>query len=217
MVTTKSIETGPTARQGVADYFFERMEDRTNVDAVMARFIGTAYEGKWVDEDGNPAEPASIEECSAIVNNTLRDMYDKATSEQSFLINVAALAGAATLMSKTTAARCTRLRGDENHHRYTFSWEYQLGNVRGRFAMPSSLPRRMWRGPQQQDHPDNKGSMTTMTEEANGGGGGGEGLSAGEWQRKYQALMGEMEKRDRELLGLKSRVMKLLKHDLNVT
>ena len=207
---------GDPGKRVVADYFFEKMEDRTNVDALMAYFIRTTHDGKWVDEDGNPAEPASIEECAAIVNNTMQNIFNKASTEQSFLINIAAFAGASTLM--TDVAKCTRLRGDEENHRYSFDWIYRFGTFMGHFTMTAQVPRRMWRGPP-------TGKQEGEGQESNEGEGkeredydserteDGPRLSAKDWQRKYEGLMIEMEKREKELLELKSRVMKSLKKD----
>ena len=191
--------THAVAHGEMPDYFFEKMEDRTNVDALMAYFIRSTHAGTWVDEDGNPAQPASIEECVAIVNNSMQNIFKRAASEQSFLINIAAFAGGNSLMS--TRVRCVRLRGDEDNHRYSFGWEYRLGEMRGYFTMESCLPRKMWK----------EMSSREASRQGDPNATNGEGASTLDWQRKYEGLLDEMEKKDRELMDLKAKVMMSLR------
>lgn len=182
---------------GPVDCQLDKMVDRTNVDALTGYFVQETFNGEWVDAEGKPAERASLEECTAIVNMTIQDLARRATSVQVFLRNLAALAGAKTMM--TQRCRCARLGEDADKYQYSFNWKYQFGTFKGVFNLAQDVPRSVWTRPE--------------PEPAEEDAGGGEQLSAAEWQRKYQALRGEMAQRDRELVELRGRVMASLRED----
>lgn len=189
-------EDGFSTSGTVEDCHFERMEDRTNVDALMGFFTQTTYNGEWVDAAGNPAEQASTEECMAIVNMIIHGMSKRAGTVQAFLLNLAALAGAQVLM--TRPCRCSRLGEDEDSYQYSFNWEYRFGSFKGAFNLSQHVPRTMWTRPL----PEGAGEE----EEA-------EELSAADWQRRYMELKGEMVKRNRELAELRGKVISSLRED----
>ncbi|CAI4211847.1 unnamed protein product [Parascedosporium putredinis] len=85
-----NIASLPAPRRG----FFDSFDDRTNVDALFSHFVLEAMMADWVDAEGNPAESASAEEASAIITTIIESLWRSSTSNESFLINVAALAGA---------------------------------------------------------------------------------------------------------------------------
>lgn len=197
---TKSTKPdGFAAAADVKDCRFEKMEDQTNVDALMGFFIQATYNGEWVDANGNPGEQATTEECTAVVNMIIQGMAKRATTVQAFLLNLAALAGAQVLM--TRKCRCTRLGEDDDGYSYAFNWEYRFGSFKGVFNLSQHVPRTMWTRPQ----PEEDGRAETDGEL--------DGLSAGEWQRKYMALRGEMAKRDKELVELRGKVISSLRED----
>jgi hypothetical protein len=183
-----------SVKSDISEFQFEKMEDRTNVDVVIAFFTRALHDADWFDAEGNPGEPASLEECTALVNSTMETMYKAAPTAQSFLVNLAALSGARMLM--TTRVKCTRLGGDADKYMYKMDWEYRFGKFKGPYTMIQNLPRSMWEKP---------------NEDANGGGGAGEGpgglpLTAEDWQRKYQNLLQAVRDKDKELLELRTKV-----------
>lgn len=193
---TDSLPTDQSLPGSVHDtlYFFEKIEDRTNVDSLLSYFVQQVQESQWFDENGNADETAGMDESAAIVNATLENMLKTSTSSQAFLINLAALAGAKTLLA--SSGRCFRLRDDKDFYHYRFEWEYRFGHFRGQFNMAQSVPRSMWDKPTK----DSK----TGGEDADAG--GADGLSAEDWQRKYAMLLGEMKLRDREISELRAKM-----------
>ena len=182
----------------VADYYFEKMEDRTNVDALIAFFIQATHDADWVDGDGRPIDPGSMAECTAIVNCILETVYRTATSLQSFFFNLAALAGARALMN--TSSKCTRVVEDEEHYMYRFEWEYRFGPLRGHFNITQQVARRRWEEPPQPQR-ENDGQAQSAT------------LSTEDWRRKYHLLAKEMEARERELAKMRTQLSASLRDD----
>lgn len=182
--------------KNITNYYFERLDDRTNVDSLLSYFMRACQESQWFDADGKPDEPASIGESAAIVNATLQTMLETATSLQAFLINLAALAGARSLM--TTEGRCFRMGEDDGYYKYRIHWEYRFAHFTGHFNIAQKVPFSMWKKPTP-GKPSDEGDE--------------ESLSVEEWQRKYKALLGEMKKRDQELEDLRARVLKSVRGD----
>jgi hypothetical protein len=176
----------------ISEFLFEKMEDRTNVDVVIAFFTRAMHDADWFDAEGNPAEAACLEECTAIVNSTMETMYKAAPTAQSFLVNLAALSGARMLM--TTRAKCTRLGEDEEKYMYKLDWEYRFGKFKGPYTMMQNVPRTMWERPKT-DNGD--GSQQE---------GGGLPLTVADWQKKYQNLLQTVRDKDKELLELRTKV-----------
>ncbi|PNY24124.1 ARS-binding protein 2 [Tolypocladium capitatum] len=188
--------------ENMPEYYFEKMEDRTNVDALVAYFVRSMADSEWIDTEGNPDEPAGVEESTALVNAMLQNMYKTSTSPQAFLINLAALAGSTMLV--TTRPKCVRIGETDDSYVYKCDWEYRFGHVQGGFTMPQYVPRTMWKKPK-------KGAEAAAGADAAAAGGQQQTpLSSDDWKRKYQALVEEMVKRDRELSDLRDKVMSTL-------
>jgi hypothetical protein len=189
-------------------YFFEKVEDRTNVDALINFFMRTTQDGQWFDCNGQPTGAPSMDESAAIVNSFLKGMFETATSSQAFLINLGALAGARSLM--TTRPKYYRMPDGENCHNYRFEWEYRFAHIKGHFNMTQTVPWGMWRKSEPQQCPG-----TTVSAEEGGKGCAESGLSADEWKRKYEGLLGEIGSREKELADLRGRVMSSLRENLD--
>ena len=184
----------------LVDYYFEGIEDRTNVDALLAFLMRTTQEGEWFDADDNPAEPPSMDEAVALVNSLLQPMLRTSTSTQAFLTNLGSLAGAQALMG--SRPRYFRMPDGNGCYNYRFEWEYRFGHLRGSSHMTQSVPRSMWERPARVED----GSV-------NGAGVGGGALSAEQWKQKYHALLGEMKKRDQELSDLRGKIISSVRED----
>lgn len=185
-----------TDTEKIGDYYFERVEDRTNVDMLLGFFINTMHSGAWFDLEGNPAEPPSVDESTAVINAFLDDMLRTATSPQAFLINLGALAGAKMLMS--TQPKNYRTEDGPNCYNYKFTWEYRFAHLRGSFNMTQSVPMSMWK---KRASPEAQDEQTASS------------LSSREWQNKYDRLLGQMKKRENDLTKVKGKVIKSLKQD----
>lgn len=181
------------------DYYFDKMDDRTNMDALMAYFTRSMSEADWQDTNGNPSKSVSIEESTAMVHAMLQTMYKTATSPQAFLINLAALAGSTTLV--TTRPKCTRLSEENGQFTYKCEWEYRFGHVKGGFTFEQVVPASMWAKTKKQP---------PATMDAANGDDKEEVFSKEYWQKKYEALTVEMETRDKDMADLKEKIMNAL-------
>ncbi|KAJ6439644.1 ARS binding protein Abp2 [Purpureocillium lavendulum] len=202
--------TGCDPPDEMPEYYFERMEDRTNVDGLLSYFVRSMTDSEWLDADGNPGEPAGIEESTAMVNAMLQNMYKTSTSPQAFLINLAALAG--SMMLVTSRPKCARMGESDGTHVYKCDWEYRFGHVKGSFTMSQYVPSTMWK-PSKPDAAGEGGQDPGAG--VSGAAANGERepevpLSADDWKRKYQALTEEMYRRNKEIHDLRSKVMSSL-------
>ncbi|UKZ82107.1 hypothetical protein TrVFT333_009891 [Trichoderma virens FT-333] len=194
-------QAGSTSNRDVPEYFFEDLDDRTNVDGLISYFTHVLHNSDWVDPQGNQQEIAGMDECTAMVNATVEHMYKNAESSQAFLINLAALCGAKMLMNNRP--RCYRVETSEGVYTYYFDWQYRFGHLKGQFTMTHSVPVTMWKRPE-------PGASGEASQE---GGPPAGNLTSEQWQAKYGALMDELEKRDRELFEMQNKVMASMKRD----
>ncbi|KAF7548559.1 hypothetical protein G7046_g8631 [Stylonectria norvegica] len=181
----------------IPQFYFERVEERKHVDEVIGFLTRATVEAHWFDADGKPSHPPTMEEATAMVNTTVEGMYKEATSPQAFLINLAAIAGGRMLLS--APARVLRMGDFNGHAKYLIEWEYCFGSIKGQYNMEHNVPHTMLKDP------------SKRTDAAEGD---PEKMSAGEWQAKYENLLGDLQDKDRELLKLRTRVMHSLKRDV---
>ncbi|KAH6996799.1 ARS binding protein 2-domain-containing protein [Ilyonectria destructans] len=202
-VATEAIVPGhqDTSRRpmDIPGFYFERVEDRTNIDDVLGYLTRTTLEADWRDANGKPADPPSMEEAMAVVNTTIENIYKTAASPQAFLINLAAISGGGMLLSSTT--RICRLGNEGESAGYRCDWEYGFGNIRGQYTMEQQVPLTMLPTVSRKD-----GEAAPKTAD-----GEQDKLSTGEWQAKYHHLLEDIQRKDRELLELRTRVMNSLK------
>ncbi|KAG6003728.1 hypothetical protein E4U21_001781 [Claviceps maximensis] len=209
-------DTGLAADGELEDYYFDKMENRTNVDVLVAYFTRSMTEADWRDHNGNIIPPVDLEQSTAMVHAMLQTMYKTATSAQAFLINLAALAGSITLVR--TIPKCTRLSEQDGQFIYKCEWEYQFGQVKGGFTFEQIVPATMWakakkksqrrrRSPPPpsagEDIDGANGASTENDEEE-------QSFSKAYWQKKYEELTIEMMNRDKDLADLKDKVMAAL-------
>ncbi|KAF4453620.1 hypothetical protein F53441_3765 [Fusarium austroafricanum] len=176
--------------------YFERMEERTNVDEVIGYMMGRLFAGHWFDAEGNPTHTCSATEAMVLVNSILEDMYKTAASPETFLINLAAMTGGGYLLAGTTKLR--RHGVQNGTMKYTCEWVYGLGHIRGHYQMEAFVPADMLE--------ETKETSPELTSE-----GSGTKLSADEWQAKYEKLLMEMDKKDKTFMDLRTKVTDLLK------
>lgn len=179
----------------VPRFYFERIEDRTNVDEVIGYMMRSCFSASWSDADGNPTTPCTPQEAMAITNCTLEEMYKTAPSPQAFLINLAAVTGGGYLLSGTTKVK--RLGVQDGMMKYSCEWEYGFGHFRGTYQMEQTVPLELL---EEQD-----ASPESTSEDS------GAKLSADEWQAKYENLLMEMGKKDKKFMDLRTKMTGLLK------
>ncbi|KAG5971991.1 hypothetical protein E4U58_007030 [Claviceps cyperi] len=202
--------TSLAADEEVEDFYFDKMENRTNVDLLVAYFTRSMIEATWCDQNGNSTPPVDLAQSIAMVHATLQTMYKTATSPQAFLINLAALAGSTALVR--ARPKCTRLGEQDGQFTFKCEWNYQFGGIKGGFTFEQVVPATMWAKANEKTQAD--GGEPRPDDAVGGGGGGGEGgdghgrLHSKEyWQRKYQALTVEMMQKDKDLSDLREKVM----------
>ncbi|KAG5951905.1 hypothetical protein E4U53_002026 [Claviceps sorghi] len=203
-------DTGVAEDGELEDYYFDKMENRTNIDVLVAYFTRSMSEADWRDHNGNVTPPVDLEQSTAMVHAMLQTMYRTATSPQAFLINLAALAGSITLVR--TRPKCTRLSEEDGQFIYKCEWEYQFGQVKGGFTFEQVVPATMWARTKKSPPPPPP--PPSAAEDANGGSKDNndeeQPFSKAYWQRKYQELTIEMMNRDKDLADLKDKVMAAL-------
>ncbi|KAG5919346.1 hypothetical protein E4U61_000966 [Claviceps capensis] len=187
----------------VEDFYFDKMENRTNVDLLVAYFTRSMTEASWCDQNGHSTPPVDLAQSVAMVHATLQTMYKTATSPQAFLINLAALAGSTTLVR--TRPKCTRLGEQDGQFTFKCEWNYQFGEIKGGFTFEQVVPATMWAKANKKTQQAN--GEEPRLDDAVGGDGHGKLHSKEYWQRKYQALTVEMMQKDKDLSDLKEKVM----------
>ncbi|SPO03939.1 uncharacterized protein DNG_06622 [Cephalotrichum gorgonifer] len=196
-IPTPAWQPRPTGNPPKRSFFDAFGDDRTNIDSLYSHFVLETMMADWVDEDGNPTEPCAIEEAHAVISSVIESLYRHSTSNESFLINVAALAGGKMLMT-TSRMRLKRLQDLGTGRRYTCSWDYRLGAVKGSFSMTQDVSYDLFRPG---DVGTNGGSTKEEAEEG----------SSRYWKQKYEDLSRHVQKSDRHLLTLKTDVVASLK------
>ncbi|KAF4334475.1 ars binding 2 [Fusarium beomiforme] len=176
--------------------YFERLEERTNVDEVIGYMMRSLFSASWFDAEGNPTHTCSTTEAMAIVNSLLEDLYRKAASPDMFLINLAGMTGGGYLLAGTTKLK--RIGVQDGAVRYVCEWIYGLGHLRGQYQMEIAVPVEML------DDSKETSPEATSTES-------GSKLSADEWQAKYEKLLEELDKKDKTFMDLRMKVTDILK------
>ncbi|EGY15737.1 ARS-binding protein [Verticillium dahliae VdLs.17] len=175
--------------------FFDDMEERTNIDATFGYFHSEVLRADWYDASGKRTPPCSLDEAHALVASIIEALYAAAASHAAFLINVAALAGGAMLMT-TDKMQIRRLVEYEDRTHFECSWVYRLGSVKGTYRMAQTVQHERWqRSPDVSEAEDDPGTTK-----------GGGGL----WRNKYENLMKEMRAKDKELAAMKRKVLGML-------
>lgn len=196
----KSQGEGPGPRT-LPQLYFERVEDRTNVDQVIGYMTHGALAAEFCDAEGRPSYGPSVQEALGITNCIIEEMYKASASPEAFLINLAAVTGGSHLLAAKT--RICRMGRENGLMRYACEWTYGFGHLRGVYQMEQTVPLDLIGegGPRRDDGPMGAAEGTAST------------LSVGEWQAKYQGLLGEVQKKDQRLWDLRARVADLLKED----
>ncbi|CAJ0545686.1 Ff.00g091590.m01.CDS01 [Fusarium sp. VM40] len=191
----QQVEEPMSQQKGVPPLFFERLEDRTNIDELLGYLMRNCLTSNWFDAEGNPTHTSSTNEAMALVNAILGDMYKAAPSPETFLINLAAMTGGGYLLSGDLTFRRLGVHGSAR--KYICEWEYRLGHIKGQYQMEAMVPLETL------DETDTSPGPTAEEPGAK--------LSAEEWQAKYENLLMEMDRRDKSFVDLGARV----RHRLN--
>ncbi|KAK3944497.1 ARS binding protein 2-domain-containing protein [Diplogelasinospora grovesii] len=194
--------------QGIS---FQDPTDRTNMREVEGYFMHEILTGDWYDAKGNSIPVCSVEEGTAITQTVIENLLKTAATKETFLINLAALAGGKFLMN-TNRLRITRLEEGSDRNRYSCAWELRLGDIRGSYSMEETVMHDRWKkkkpDPLEKDKDDRSPTA------------GADDPAATKQQRpeatedlhkKYTDMLSLLEKRDRQLNDLRIKVMGAIK------
>ncbi|CAK7211654.1 hypothetical protein SEUCBS140593_001244 [Sporothrix eucalyptigena] len=118
--------------------------NRTNVDEIEAYFMTEVFAATWYDEEDRRIPPCSVEEAAVLVDVVIEDLIKGASTNEAFLINLAALAGGKILMS-TTDTRIKRIETTAEYTKYDFSWELRFGDIVGQFSIIEVVEHSRWK------------------------------------------------------------------------
>jgi hypothetical protein len=176
--------------------FFDNMEDKVNVDAVMAFFAREILAGDWFDHENKSIPPGNVEEASAMVRTTLENLYRSTPTKEAFLVNLAALVGGNMLMT-TSRLKITRVSEGEESTKYRCDWEYRLGNIRGNYSMAQSVRHDRWKKTAPPPQAENESNNTEFGAEY--------------WQKKYESLFDQLKQKEQQLGDMKRTMVECLR------
>lgn len=144
-----------------------------------------------------------------------------AASNETFLINVAALIGGGLLRSGRSV-KVHKTVGADGSGVYDCNWELQLGDVKGAYSIRVALPHGKWRGHRGTKSKENNTLDATADDEDAEGEeddselaergdeddeeGGGDGIK---WQRKYHNLLEIVQQQKSELSDIRKGMLRL--------
>lgn len=168
-------------------------DDRTNIAELEFLFIYTMIGADWVDHRGLPIETCTLDEADQIVKQVIRNLREEAASKETFLINLAALAGGEFLRTPWNHVKMTRLEGDENYKTFIAKWVLKFGAAEGTFDMQINVP-------QKPSSFDNKVSDDTIADET----------PSEDWKKRYIELRNRLKERDEKVKELRKTVLNAL-------
>lgn len=174
----------------------ESTQDRTNIDVMEHQFINKVLGADWFDHLSNPIPRCSLDEADQIVKQTIRNLRQESPSKETFLINVAALAGGRSLLSRM---RMTRLEPSPDTANFDAKWTLKFGAVEGSFNIKVQVPLKLLKM-------RNRGADVALAIEQ-------EAISGADnedWKKRYVDLQKRISERDEKVRGLKTIVMNAL-------
>lgn len=197
-------------------------DDRTNIDDLESHFRLRVLSAEWTDVNGQPSPPCDLETANKIVKQTIRNLRDESTSQEAFLINLAALAGGRTLMTKLRM-KVIKIEEWEGVKKTVFEsrWTLKFGAVEGSFTIQqiikevassklsgeNELLRSERNGTVEELQ---NGSNHGILEKGDIGGGGGDEDDAKTWKRKYMELQNRFYQKDDRVWSIRKSVLEAL-------
>ena len=173
------------------------IQDDTNVDAIELSYMQTVLGAEWVDTAGNPAPAPDADEAMRLVKTMIKYQRETSRDDSSFLVNVAAMAGARLLNRKLQIVRAGE---DEVGCHYMSVWKLQYGAVQGSIDVKCCVPK-----------PDRRRDSRDILQDDSSDLGGLEELEANgrpvDWRKKYVELHQRTLLQGEKLKELKSTVL----------
>jgi hypothetical protein len=188
-------DTSPGNQLPAVDMSFrsESSDDRTNIAELEFLFIYTMIGADWFDQKGQPIETCTLDEADQIVKQVIRNLREEATSKETFLINLAALAGGEFLRTPWNHLKMTRLEGDEKSKIFIAKWVLKFGAVEGTFDIKINVP-------QKPCPVENKVSDDASADET----------PSDDWKKRYIELRHRLKERDEKVKELRKTVLNAL-------
>lgn len=188
-------DTNPRNQVTEIDMSFrnESSDDRTNIAELEFLFIYTMIGADWFDHRGQPIETCTLDEADQIVKQVIRNLREEATSKETFLINLSALAGGEFLRTPWNHLKMTRLEGDERFKTFTAKWILKFGAVEGTFDIKINVPRKP-------SATENKISDDIIADDT----------PSDDWKKRYIELRNRLKERDEKVKELRKTVLNAL-------
>ncbi|KAH8677711.1 ARS binding protein 2-domain-containing protein [Xylariales sp. PMI_506] len=135
------------------DGSLEEEEDLTNVREVENLFVSELLLGEWRDAKGHPISSCSLDEAAAMARTIIGNMSSRALTPETFLTNLAALAGGSVL-HRGVRARITRLEEGQTHNKYSCRWTLHYGSHKGNFTLTETVAHSLWKKKAQREESD---------------------------------------------------------------
>ena len=168
-------------------------DDRTNIAELEFLFIYTMIGADWFDHRGQPIETCTLDDADQIVKQVIRNLQEEATSKETFLINLAALAGGEFLRTPWNHLKMTRLEGDEKFKTFIAKWVLKFGATEGTFDIKINVPRKP-------SATENKVSDDATPDET----------PSDDWKKRYIELRNRLKERDEKVKELRKTVLNAL-------
>lgn len=133
---------------------YQDLTDRTNLDAIESLLAHSLLTASWHDQTTNLSISAcDIDEAVAIACALVYAVRKGATSHETFVSNMATLAGTTFLKGEEPLVRVYRVgqarQGEENVEEkdfrvYDIHWDLRLGDIRGGFHLKQSVNLKQW-------------------------------------------------------------------------
>jgi hypothetical protein len=171
----------------------EPSEDRTNIAELEFLFIYTVIGADWFDHMGLPIETCTLDEADQIVKQVIRNLREEATSKETFLINLSALAGGEFLRTPWNHLKMTRLEGNDKCKTFIAKWVLKFGDAEGAFDIKINVPRKP--SGSEQNVPDDTTADETPSDD---------------WKKRYIELRNRLKERDEKVKELRKTVLNAL-------
>ncbi|KAM0815224.1 putative ARS binding protein 2-domain-containing protein [Seiridium cardinale] len=171
-------------------------ESTVNVREVESLFVSELLIADWFDASGNKIPPCGFDEAEAMAKMIIGNMQKQALTPESFLSNLAILAGGSVLQ-KGVKATITRIEDGPNSSKYTCKWGLRYGVLRGNFSLTETVPHSLWK--EKEDELEMLGNETA------------EHGDAQHWKKKYQELLRAVKTNHQHDTDLRLSVLESLK------
>lgn len=118
--------------------------DTTNVREVENLLISALLTADWFDGGGNQIPPCDYDEVEATARTIISNMQKQSLTPDTFLLNLAALAGGSVLQ-RGIKAKVTRTTNGLDSNKYTCQWGLRYGSLKGAYSLTETIHHNSWK------------------------------------------------------------------------